>query len=140
MTDSCLVDRRWAQILERFTSEHEGRFYTCVPLDSDPKSVARWYVDAVWFKTHTTRDVLSYKEHEPQFLADLSHEPEAILLSPRGYADRTAFGMLICARTLLPFRFPAHQLISLAAIVTERTPNTDWVYLRDGIELIEYHP
>jgi hypothetical protein len=60
----------------------------------------------------------------------------AYLISPRGNADRTAFGMLIACRELLSRAYPDHQLLQAIAL-TEKMSRRSIAYLAEGIQVIQ---
>jgi hypothetical protein len=59
-----------------------------------------------------------------------------VIISGRGYSDRTAFGMLIAGRELLSRSYPQHRRLGCVAL-SDRPCRRDTAYLAAGIP-IEY--
>src|SRR5437762_2949477 len=85
--------------LAEFVAAHGGRAYTGVPLSGPalgwPPNSPVHHVDAVWFETREPGAVVPWTEASSSEFATLVASRPAVLVSPRGYADRTAFGMLL---------------------------------------------
>jgi hypothetical protein len=139
--DSHQAKRARANLAE-FVATHGGVAFAGVPVSGPelgwPSGAPEHLADAVWFDTGSSGDVITWSDSVKfDFSALLASRP-ATLVSPRGYADRTVFGMLIACRDLLSRAYPNHELLRAVALMdtTEKMRGRSIVYLAEGIPVI----
>lgn len=91
-------------------------------------------VDAVWVDNDQPANVIAW---DPKVDAEFRHELSShgvVLLSPRGYADRTAFGMLVACRELFSRAYPDHRLVGAMALA-DKLRWMSLCYLSEGISV-----
>ena len=128
--DESLRRLRWLQ------EQRGGRLYVKVPLIDHAAwpEAAPIYLDGLLIEDHPDPGVATTSPAA----ADLeAHRVVAVVA--RGYADRTAFGLLLAARQLLARSHPALHALTCAALTSTagHEPNIDWVYDRHGFEVVE---
>jgi len=125
--------------LEAFVDARGGRAYVSVPV-SGPRlgwgsDSPTHFADAVWIDDGDSGSVIDWSDDVTVEFNDLLASLPAVLVSPRGYADRTAFGMLIACRELLSRAYPAHQLLRAAAL-SDKLSRRSIAYFAEGIGVI----
>lgn len=123
--------------LDELVGRRGGRVYVDVPVASPelgwPPDTISHRVDAVWFDTGTPGEIVDpASDRAAAFTKDL--ERDAVLVSARGYSDRTAFGMLVACRELLSRSYPEHGTLRCLAL-TDEPRWMDAPYLAAGITL-----
>jgi hypothetical protein len=103
--------------------------------DDEPEAHHDHWVASVWFSEVDAGRFWEWADHQDQFAEDVARH-DAVLLGARGYADRTLFGELVVSRELLARRWPSHRALRCAALSDTPEPNMDWVYRRNGMDII----
>lgn len=126
--------------LAQFVTVRGGTAFANVPVSGDNLGAAAddpvHTVDAVWFATGGAGEAVPWNDADPVGFGRLVAEYPAFLVSTRGYADRTAFGMLVACRELFSRAYPQHQLLRAIAL-TEKMSRRSIVYLAEGIQVVQ---
>ena len=130
------------QHLEQFAAtKGQGRVYASVPVSGVesgwPVGTPVHVVDVVWLDTGGVGDIVDWSPRIRGEFTDGVANSNAILVSPRGYADRTAFGMLIAGRELFSRAYPHHRRLD-ALCLSDRLCGRSIAYLAEGIPV--QHP
>jgi len=128
--------------LAEFVASHGGRAYTDVPVSGPelgwPSDSPVHRADAVWFETDELGVIVPWSGATNTEFASLIASLPALLVSARGYADRTAFGMLMACRELLSRAYPDHLLLRAVALMDAeaKMKGRSIVYLAEGIPVM----
>jgi len=132
------VHGRWER-LRNFQRQRGGRLYQRVVVAGEegdwPTGTPRHAVDPVHFPDHETPGFLEWSDHRREFKHDVRWYP-ATVLTARDYHARPLLGELIGGRELLSRSYPDHHRISCCALSQRPEANIDWVYRRNGIEVV----
>ncbi len=120
-----------------------GSWWTKVPLAGPGTSgwvidAPALFIDAVWLPDGPESQQ-PWRADPTGFLADASTSSRVTAVVCRGYADRTAFGLLVAAQDLLPLSVGNCGAVAGLALIDENSDeaNMRWAYHRRGFEVLE---
>jgi hypothetical protein len=137
-----LTDERLDRV-GRAAARLGGTWWTKVPLAGPGTSgwvmdAPDLFIDAVWLPDGA-ESRQPWSADPAEFLAQAAASSQVTSVVCRGYADRTAFGLLVAAQDLLPLSVGNCGAVGGLALVDENRDeaNMRWAYHRRGFEVLE---